>query len=132
MDTCALIFLAEDVHIAKSAREAIARATASNQPIYISPISGWEIGLLVAGRRLSLPMSADAWFERILGRPEMRVAEMSIHTLLVSSFLPGIPPRDPADRILAATAREHGFCLMTRDKKLLKYAEQGHVQAIAC
>jgi PIN domain nuclease of toxin-antitoxin system len=52
--------------------------------------------------------------------------------LIASSFLPGIPPRDPADRILAATAREYGYVLVTRDRPLLDYSEQGHIQELAC
>ena len=52
--------------------------------------------------------------------------------LILSSFLPGSPPRDPADRILAATAREFGYVLMTRDRLLLDYADQGHVRALSC
>jgi predicted nucleic acid-binding protein len=37
-----------------------------------------------------------------------------------------------ADRVIIATAREHGYRIMTRDRKILGYAEQGHVRAIAC
>lgn len=132
LDTCALIWLAEEARLEKKARDEIAKATEQGHPIYVSPISGWEIGLLIAGGRLKLPMAPDAWFERALSRPQLRTGELSLGILLASSFLPGDPPRDPADRILAATAREKGFRLMTRDKRLLEYAEQGHIQAIVC
>ena len=57
---------------------------------------------------------------------------MPIQLLLRSSFLPGSPTGDPADRILAATAREYGFTLVTRDRALLAYGEQGHIRALAC
>lgn len=132
LDTCALIWLAEEAPLEKKARDEITTAAKYDQPIYVSPISGWEIGLLIACGRLKLPMAADAWFERALSRPQLRTGELSIGILLSSSFLPGDPPRDPADRILAATARKMGLRLMTRDKRLLKYAEQGHIQAVAC
>jgi len=46
--------------------------------------------------------------------------------------LPGAPPADPADRIIAATARLHGYRVITRDGKLLSYAAQGHILATAC
>jgi len=52
--------------------------------------------------------------------------------LIESSFLPGRPPRDPADRIIAATARDLGATLITRDHRLLEYAEQGHMKVIEC
>jgi PIN domain nuclease of toxin-antitoxin system len=49
-----------------------------------------------------------------------------------SSFLPGSIHNDPADRIIAATAREYGFTVMTRDRALLAYAAEGHLSALAC
>jgi PIN domain nuclease of toxin-antitoxin system len=52
--------------------------------------------------------------------------------LIASSFLPGKPPRDPTDRIIAATARELGALLVTRDRVLLEYGEAGHIAAMAC
>jgi PIN domain nuclease of toxin-antitoxin system len=52
--------------------------------------------------------------------------------LIAASFLPGIVPRDPADRIIAATARQYGQMLVTRDRPLLDYAGHGHVSALAC
>jgi PIN domain nuclease of toxin-antitoxin system len=62
----------------------------------------------------------------------MALAELSPQILIASSFLPGDPPTDPADRIFAATAREYGYTLVTRDRPLLDYAEQGHLKALAC
>ena len=37
-----------------------------------------------------------------------------------------------ADRIMAATARELGYMLVTRDRPLLHYSEQGYIRALAC
>jgi len=38
----------------------------------------------------------------------VKLAELSPELPLASSYLPGTAPRDPADRILAATARDSG------------------------
>lgn len=46
--------------------------------------------------------------------------------------LPGKPPKDPTHRIIAATARELGATLMTRDRALLDYGAQGHVAVREC
>jgi PIN domain nuclease of toxin-antitoxin system len=35
--------------------------------------------------------------------------------------------RDPSDRILAATAREHSLVLVTRDEELVRYGRKGHL-----
>ena len=40
--------------------------------------------------------------------------------------------RDPADRILIATARTFGYALVTRDQEILAYGDGGHVQVMAC
>jgi PIN domain nuclease of toxin-antitoxin system len=47
-------------------------------------------------------------------------------------FNHSLPPRDPADRILPATARDLGAPLITRDRLLLKYGEDGQVSTILC
>ncbi|HYY36678.1 MAG TPA: type II toxin-antitoxin system VapC family toxin, partial [Xanthobacteraceae bacterium] len=72
------------------------------------------------------------WFQRLFDVLNFRLAEMPPELLIASSFLPGTPPRDPADRIMAATAREYGYVLITRDRPLLDYAGQGHIQAVIC
>ncbi|MEZ5890343.1 MAG: type II toxin-antitoxin system VapC family toxin [Xanthobacteraceae bacterium] len=133
LDTCAVIWVSSDeAEIAAEALDALGRAQEVGESIYVSPISAWELGLLVARGRLSLLMSPERWFERLLQAPGIGLADMPPEVLIASSFLPGEPPRDPADRIIAATAREFGYTLVTRDKPLLAYASQGHVRAICC
>jgi PIN domain nuclease of toxin-antitoxin system len=132
LDTCAVIWVAEDQPISKTAAAALDEAHAADRFVYVSPISAWEIGLLVARGRLTMIVKPQLWFERVLDVANMRLADMSPDLLISSSFLPGTPPRDPADRIVAATAREYGYTLVTRDRVLLDYAEQGHIQALSC
>ena len=91
-----------------------------------------EIGLLVSRNRLSLGTTPQRWFARILAMPNVHLAELSPDILMASSFLPGKPPRDPADRILLATARDLGATLVTRDRLLLKYGEDGHASTLPC
>lgn len=132
LDTCAAIWLAEDEPVASSVTEAIDRAAADGVPIFVSPMSAWEVGLLNSRGRLVMSMSPQAWFDALLAVPGVELAELSARVLIASSFLPGTPPRDPVDRIIAATAREGGYQLVTRDHILLDYAEMGHIQALAC
>jgi PIN domain nuclease of toxin-antitoxin system len=132
LDTCAAIWIADDQPIAREAADMMDRTIADNEPIYVSPITGWELGLLVSRGRMNLLMSPQRWFERLLQAPGLQLAKMPPDLLISSSLLPGTPPRDPADRIIAATAREYGYRLITRDRPLLEYARQGHIQAFAC
>ena len=57
--------------------------------------------------------------KELLAIPGVALADLNVSTLIASSFLPGAAPRDPVDRILAATAREGGYHLVTRDRRLL-------------
>jgi PIN domain nuclease of toxin-antitoxin system len=77
-------------------------------------------------------MTPERWFARLMQAPGLRLSDMPPNVLIAASFLPGNPPRDPADCIIVATAREFGYRLVTRDRPLLDYAEQGHVQALVC
>ena len=99
--------------------------------VLVSPITAWEIGLLVAKGRLALSLPPLSWFEQVL-ELGVDLAPMTPDILVASSSLPGPPLRDPADRIIAATARAMGYRLMTRDRPLLDFAASGQVAAIPC
>jgi PIN domain nuclease of toxin-antitoxin system len=132
LDTCAAIWMTNADPISNEASDALQQTCASGESIYVSPITAWEMGLLAARGRVSLLMTPQRWFERLLEAPGLRLSEMTPNVLIASSFLPGKLPSDPADRIIAATAREYGYKLVTRDRPLLEYAKQGHIQAIPC
>jgi PIN domain nuclease of toxin-antitoxin system len=132
LDTCAAIWLTNADPISNEASDALRQTHASGESVYVSPITAWEMGLLAARGRVSLLMTPQRWFERLLEAPGLRLSEMTPNVLIASSFLPGKLPNDPADRIIAATAREYGYKLVTRDRPLLEYAKQGHIQAIPC
>jgi PIN domain nuclease of toxin-antitoxin system len=108
------------------------QAAAQQIPVFISPMTAWEVGLLNARGRLTMSMSPQAWFDALLAVPGIALADLSANILIASSFLPGTAPRDPADRIIVATAREKGLRLVTRDRGLLDYAKKGHLDALAC
>jgi PIN domain nuclease of toxin-antitoxin system len=132
LDTCAAIWIAEAQRLSQAATDALEQAHDSAAAVYVSPITAWEVGLLVSRGRLNLQIEPRQWYRRLFDVLNLREAELSATVLIGSSFLPGQPPRDPADRILAATAREFGYRLVTRDRPLLQYAERGHIQSLAC
>jgi PIN domain nuclease of toxin-antitoxin system len=132
LDTCAAIWLTNADPISDEASDALRQTRDSGESVYVSPITAWEMGLLAARGRVNLLMTPQRWFERLLEAPGLRLSEMTPNVLIASSFLPGKLPGDPADRIIAATAREYGYKLVTRDRPLLEYAKQGHIQAIPC
>jgi PIN domain nuclease of toxin-antitoxin system len=132
LDTCAVIWLAHGDKLADEAVALLTKAAERGAPSYISPISAWEIGLLVSKQRLQLGTTPERWFSHLFNAPLVNLAEMPPHILIAASFLPGKAPRDPADRIIAATARDLGATIITRDRALLDYGSEGHIRTTAC
>jgi PIN domain nuclease of toxin-antitoxin system len=132
LDTCAAIWISGEHPMSRESADAIERSRDAGETIYVSPITAWELGLLVSRGRMNLQMTPERWFARLMEAPGLQLSGLPVSVLIASSFLPGTDLRDPADRIIAATAREYGYRIMTRDRPLLEYAEHGHIQAIAC
>jgi PIN domain nuclease of toxin-antitoxin system len=112
LDTCAAIWLMEGEPMSEASLLAIRGAREANVGVYLSPFTAWEIGTLIAKQRLHLTLSPDVWFETLLAEPGMRLAGLTPKILIASTALPGKPPSDPADRIIAATARVYGHVVM--------------------
>jgi PIN domain nuclease of toxin-antitoxin system len=132
LDTCTLIFMTERTRMAPAAVETLQAATEGGEITYVSPITAWEVGMLSSRGRLQLLIRPERWFSNLFEVPGVRLAEMSPDVLIASSFLLGKPPKDPTDRIIAATARELGATLITRDRALLDYGAQGYVAVLEC
>jgi PIN domain nuclease of toxin-antitoxin system len=98
--------------------------------IIVSAISVWEIAQLEALRRLELSMDVRTWVARALAFPGVRLKGLSPSIAIDCTRLPGEPHRDPADRMLIATARLMGAALVTCDEALLAYAKKGHVRVL--
>ena len=130
LDTCTAIWLMDGDPLSTGCQAALIEARSSRKGIYISPFLAWELGTLIAEGRYQITVTPEAWFDNLLAVPGVKLASLTPRILLASTALPGSPPNDPADRILAATARTFGYTLITRDRLLLDYAKQGHIAAI--
>jgi len=122
-------FLNADPRLGDKARTEIEAATRRDDAV-LSAISLWEISMLVARGRLSLPRDPREWLEFHLSRPGFAVHPLSIAVAVGSNCLPADPHGDPADRIIIATARHLDALLVTADQKILSYAEAGHVKVL--
>jgi PIN domain nuclease of toxin-antitoxin system len=132
LDTCATLWIANGDTIAARAQDEIAQALGRNDAVYVSPITAWEIGLLAARGRISLRLNPLRWFDKLMRAPGLALATLEVDVLVASSFLPDCDLRDPADRIIVATAREYDYRIVTRDRIILAYAERGLCRAIPC
>ena len=101
---------------------------AGNQgKVFISAISVWELSMLVAKNRINLSKPIHQWVKDSFSQPGVNLSSMLPEIAIESSFLPGEFHGDPADRIIVATARANNLILLTRDKKILSYGEQGYI-----
>ena len=99
-------------------RRAISRGSAQN-PLLVSDISLWEIAMLHGLGRIRLLLPLREWLDRATAPP--LVARCGISPAIaaeVASF-PQSFPRDPADRIIVATARVMGATLLTSDARII-------------
>ncbi len=131
LDTHVVVWMTGDTgrSVPTGVRRAVDRASAAGR-LHVSAISGWEIGNLVARNRLHLGESVWAWFRRAISMPGLRALDVTPDIAVEAAVLPGDAPRDPADRILIATARCRRLTLVTADQEILAYASDGHVRAL--
>jgi PIN domain nuclease of toxin-antitoxin system len=88
------------------------------------------LGMLVKHGRVALPMNIRSWVDEALTKPGISLAPLSAEIAIESSSLPGNLHRDPADRIIVATARAWNATLLTKDQRLIDYSQQRHVRVL--
>jgi PIN domain nuclease of toxin-antitoxin system len=110
--------------------EPVVEAAVERGDLLVSAISVWELAQLDTLGRLELSLDVRVWVARALAFPGVRLKGISPAIAIESTRLPGAPHRDPADRMLIATARLTGATLVTCDTRVLAYAAHGHVSVI--
>lgn len=127
LDTHALVWwVTGDATLSKKAMKAIEREQ-SGGVIIVSAISAWEISMLVAHGRLVLAMDVSSWLATVAEIEAVRFVPVDVEIAAKSVELPGEFHKDPADRMIVATARKLSVPLVTKDDKILNYS---HVKTI--
>jgi len=108
----------------------IERATRRAQ-VKVSVLSVWEVGMLEAKGRISLPCHPLEWVHKALGGPGISLVPLTEEIAIDSSRLPGEFHGDPVDRILVASARILGGTLITCDRKILDYSKHCPLHAVS-
>lgn len=122
VDTHVLVWLASGARqmISKKAMKRLSEELAQGE-IWVSAISAWEIAMLVERQRLVLSMDVETWLNKISEIRSIRFQPVTNRIALESVRLPGEFHKDPADRIIVATARSMGMGLITADEKIQAY-----------
>lgn len=121
LDTHALLWWVEgDRKLSSRARRRIGSEREAGEVI-VSSITAWEIALLIAKKRLGLAVDLDLWLAKVARINGLRFAPVDNAIAVAAVNLPGPIHRDPADRIIVATARHHEAPLVTADRQLRAY-----------
>lgn len=135
LDTHAAIWLAEGQLSDDVVAQIVYAGLADG--VFVSPVSAWEVGLLARPRANGQPAvtfkpDPQSWFAKLLSQPIIKEAPLTPAMAIESSFLPMPFHGDPADRLLVATARNLNIALLTRDQRILAFADAGHLLAEQC
>ncbi|MGA8863142.1 MAG: type II toxin-antitoxin system VapC family toxin [Terracidiphilus sp.] len=130
LDTHAWVWLLNgDPKLNPKAVKAIERSI-SEEAVLLSAISPWEVAMLVSKGRLTLDRDIGEWISAAVSIPGIRLEPISPEIAVASTRLPGNIHPDPADRLIAATARHFGVLLITDDQLLLEYGTAGHLKSL--
>lgn len=130
LDTHVWVYYAGDAEeLPASVVRAIEKARNSGS-LYVSVISVWEIALLVRKKRLALPMSPARWTEEALKLTGLKLLAFTPEIAIESVELPESMHKDPADRILVASARVERMTLVTRDREILEFAKAANLSVM--
>jgi PIN domain nuclease of toxin-antitoxin system len=88
-------------------------------PALLSDISLWEVATLVSLGRLALTIPLREWLENAAAPPLVRRCDVSPAVAAAVAALPDDFHRDPADRLIVATAQVHGATVLTKDRRII-------------
>lgn len=127
LDTNVLIWWISDSGKLSGKIKKIIEEAEKKKTIYISSISVLEILTLIKKNRLNINTLANNWLDKLENLSYIHFVPVDNKIAAESVNLVDLPEKDPADRIIIATALNMGAKLVTSDRKILDYP---HVQSI--
>lgn len=131
LDTHAAILSAAGILPKRTA--SMVEQAAEREQLLLSPITAWEIAMLALKQRINLTLPANDFVRALFAQRGLVTAGLTPLIAAAAASLPSPFPKDPADRMIFATAQAYGADLVTNDKAMSAYAERTKtVRCIAC
>jgi PIN domain nuclease of toxin-antitoxin system len=125
LDTCAILWsILAPEHLSPIAAQAM---TDESTRLLVSPISCAEIACGVERSRISLDRHWKSWFRHFISLNGWQLVDLDLKIMEEAYSLPDYTDRDPADRIIIATARILRCSVVTADRRIRDYP---HVDAV--
>ncbi len=119
LDTHVLIWWFEATERLTPAQRRVLNRANPKSPLLVASISLWEVATLHQLNRISLAVPLRDWLEKAVAPPLVRLLPLTPAIAVETAALPASFHRDPADRILVATARAHRATLLTQDQRIV-------------
>ncbi|MGD0568880.1 MAG: type II toxin-antitoxin system VapC family toxin [Candidatus Sulfotelmatobacter sp.] len=117
LDTHVVVWLAGEEHrLSSKAKTAIDEARQTEQGLAISDFTLYELSTLYRKRQFTLAISPETFLSEVEQR--FIILPITSRICLGALSLPADYPKDPADRIIGATALVEGLTLVTADTKI--------------
>ena len=117
LDTCALLWLAQG---GGQLSPDVLKRLAEAPFVYVSTISGFEVGIKHKKGKLDLPVPPSDWFNVIVKHHDLQVLPLDLEICIRSTQLPPVH-NDPCDRMIIATAQIHQLVIVTADTVFKAY-----------
>jgi PIN domain nuclease of toxin-antitoxin system len=122
LDTHILLWWAAGGAALSRSQRRVLDSAGPDNPLVVADITLWEVATLVELGRISIDLPLREWLERATAPP--CVSRMGITPAIAAEVaaLPTTFQRDPADRIIVATARVIGATVLTKDRRIIDAA----------
>ena len=127
IDTHALVWWQESSARLSSKALSVITREAHHGTLVISAFSFWEIALLIEHNRLALSSNLSDWIAKVEAKKRTRFVPVDNRIAVASVQLPAGLHKDPADRIIVATAMLLDIPVVTADRQLRAYS---HIRTI--
>ena len=122
LDTHAWLWLCLDPQRLSAAAAAAIRRAASDGGLAIASITLWEVAMMIARGRVIPHGTPERWLGALVDRSGVLVKEITTAVAVLATQFSSEFPADPADRLIAATARAEGLSLVSRDAGMRRTA----------